>query len=69
MKKVDTAYLEDMLGAIDKINTFVSKMDFATFDQDDRTQFAVFHALEVLEEAAHALSTEFLKNNVDFSVK
>ena len=62
MKKIDTAYLEDMLDAINKLDLFVAGLSFENFERDDKSQFAVFHALEVIGEAANKLSADFIKN-------
>ena len=69
MKKTDVVYLEDILGAIGKVDKFLNGMSFVDFEQDDRTQFAVFHALEVIGEAANRLSSDFVEQNSDFPVK
>jgi uncharacterized protein with HEPN domain len=69
MKKTDTVYLQDILEAIDKVHKFVNKLSFDEFKKDDKTQFAVFHALEVIGEASNKLSREFIINNPNFPVK
>lgn len=69
MNKTDSVYLGDMLEMIDKIESFLSNQSFEEFEQDDRTQFAVFHALEVIGEAANKLSKEFVENNPNFPAK
>ncbi|MDA1079972.1 MAG: DUF86 domain-containing protein [bacterium] len=69
MNKTDSVYLSDMLEMIDKIESFLSNQSFEEFEQDDRTQFAVFHALEVIGEAANKLSNEFVENNPKFPAK
>lgn len=56
MKKIDSVYLTDILEAINKIYQFVDDFSFEAFEEDDRTQFAVFHALEVIGEASNKLS-------------
>jgi len=69
MKKTDTVYLADILEAINKIYQFVDDFSFEAFEEDERTQFAVFHALEVIGEASNKLSKEFLDNNPNFPAK
>ncbi|OGJ20438.1 MAG: hypothetical protein A3A82_00385 [Candidatus Pacebacteria bacterium RIFCSPLOWO2_01_FULL_47_12] len=69
MNRTDFVYLADMLGMIDKIEQFVSGVDFESFAEDERTQFAVFHALEVIGEAANKLSKEFAEKNPSVSVR
>jgi len=44
-------YLEDILSAVEKIEQFTAGMSFAEFRADDRTLFAVIHALEIIGEA------------------
>ena len=69
MKKIDSVYLADILEAISKIYQFVDDFSFEAFEEDDRTQFAVFHALEVIGEASNKLSKEFIKNNPDYPAR
>ncbi|OIO43585.1 MAG: hypothetical protein AUJ41_04865 [Candidatus Pacebacteria bacterium CG1_02_43_31] len=69
MKKVDSVYLEDIVEAIDKIDKFVEGLSFSEFEDDDRTQFAVFHALEVIGEASNKLSKDFIESNPEFPVR
>ncbi len=45
-------YIDDMLDAIYKIQTFLSDFDFENFSQDNKTQFAVIRALEIVGEAS-----------------
>jgi uncharacterized protein with HEPN domain len=45
-------YIDDMLDAISKIRTFLAGFDFETFAKDDKTQFAVIRALEIIGEAS-----------------
>jgi len=45
-------YIDDILDAILKIQTFLSGFDFETFSKDDKTQFAVIRALEIIGEAS-----------------
>ena len=69
MKKIDSAYLKDVLDAVEKIEGFVAELSFKEFKEDDRTQFAVFHALEVVGEAANKLSRKFRDDNSNFPVR
>jgi uncharacterized protein with HEPN domain len=46
-----TAYLHDILDAIDKAEKFLKGLSFADFDKDEKTQFAVIRALEIIGEA------------------
>jgi uncharacterized protein with HEPN domain len=45
-------YIQHMLGAIARIETYIKDLDRGTFDADSRTQDAVIRNLEVLGEAA-----------------
>lgn len=45
-------YLQDILGAIEKVERFTEGMDFRQFSADDKTVFAVIRALEVIGEAS-----------------
>ncbi len=45
-------YLNDILGAIESIEEFLSGVDFSTFQSDDKTSSAVIRKLEILGEAA-----------------
>jgi uncharacterized protein with HEPN domain len=52
MKAEFIDYIDDMLDAISKIQTFLIGFDFVTFSEDDKTQFAVIRALEMIGEAS-----------------
>jgi uncharacterized protein with HEPN domain len=69
MKKIDSVYLKDILEAINKVEKFIGKLSFAEFEQDDMTQFAVFHALEVVGEAANKLSLGFCDDNPKLPIR
>ena len=69
MKKTDLVYLEDILGEIQRIEKFLGEMEFSDFVEDEKTIFAVCHALEIVGEAANRLSVEFRKVNRDFPVR
>jgi uncharacterized protein with HEPN domain len=45
-------YLRDILDAAERAGQFTRGMDFAQFAADDRTNFAVVRALEIIGEAA-----------------
>ncbi len=45
-------YLEDILDAIDKAESFVGDLSAEEFAQDPKTAFAVIRALEIIGEAA-----------------
>lgn len=63
MKKAEFLdYIDDMLDAISKIEKFLSDFDFETFSKDDKTQFAVIRALEIIGEASKKIP-----NNIKIS--
>lgn len=45
-------FLQDILDMMDKINNFTEGMTFDEFAKDDKTNFAVFRAIEIIGEAA-----------------
>jgi len=51
-------YLQDMLEATDKVATFIHGLSEDGFLADEKTQFAVVRALEVIGEAAKKIPTE-----------
>jgi len=51
-------YLQDILNYADDAMQFVMGMDFATFEQDKRTHYAVIRALEIVGEATKNIPPE-----------
>ena len=49
MRAVD--FLKDILEATEKVEQFVTEMTYAEFSQDEKTQYAVVRALEIIGEA------------------
>lgn len=45
-------FLEDILEAIEKIEKYISNMDFEIFKKDDKTVDAVIRNMEIIGEAA-----------------
>ncbi|AOS83899.1 hypothetical protein BIU88_06870 [Chlorobaculum limnaeum] len=45
-------YLEDILDAMVKIEKFIADQSFYDFAQDDKSQFAVIRAFEIIGEAS-----------------
>ena len=45
-------FLQDRVNYADDATNFVADVDFATFEQDKRTHYAVVRAVEVIGEAA-----------------
>ncbi|MGY4707502.1 HepT-like ribonuclease domain-containing protein [Candidatus Bipolaricaulota sp. J31] len=51
-KRSGLDYLRDILEMMEKIEAFIRGMDFDEFERDEKTNFAVFRALEVIGEAS-----------------
>ena len=51
-------YLNDILDSIDKISKFINDMSFLEFQVDDKSQFAVIRALEIIGEASKKIPNE-----------
>ena len=45
-------YLQDMIHAAEKAESFIEGMDFDSFQKDEKTAWAVLKALEIVGEAA-----------------
>jgi uncharacterized protein with HEPN domain len=56
-------YLEDMLGAAEKALTFTEGMSWEQFTADEKTQFAVARALEIVGEAARNVPADFRRQS------
>lgn len=69
MKKIDSIYLDDIIEAINKCDQFIDNLNFLDFSEDEKTQFAVFHALEVIGEAANKLSSDFVSKHPNLPIK
>lgn len=52
MHRDSRLYLDDILGAPEKIRKYVRGMDYETFSGDLKTQDAVIRNLEIIGEAA-----------------
>jgi len=44
-------YIKDIIDAMKKAEKFTDKIDFIEFEKDDKTNFAVIRALEIVGEA------------------
>jgi uncharacterized protein with HEPN domain len=55
-------YLQDILDAIKKINEFMGKLSFVEFIKDEKTQYAVIRALEIIGEASKKIDQELKEN-------
>jgi len=54
-------YLDDILGAIHQIRTYLANQDEETFKKDRKTQDAVIRNLEIIGEAAGKLPEQMQK--------
>ncbi|MGA1865531.1 MAG: DUF86 domain-containing protein [bacterium] len=61
-KREDSAVIQDLKEAIDRIISYTSKMEYEDFLLDYRTQDAVVRNIEILGEAAKLLSEETKRN-------
>ena len=52
-------YLEDILDNARKLKTFVAGLSFEEFEADEKTQYAVMRAAEVIGEATKRVPSEF----------
>ena len=65
MKRDYSVYLDDILDAMDKAETFVAGMSYEQFEDDLRTHFAVTRALEIVGEATRRLPMSFREQYPD----
>jgi len=56
MRKDHRLYLDDILGAIERIQSYVEGMDYPRFAADQRTMDAVIRNLEIIGEAARSFT-------------
>lgn len=63
--KNDRTYLEHILEAIGKINSYLGDVDFEEFSSNDMMVDAVVRELEIIGEASNNLSGDFLRQNPD----
>ncbi|HET7038140.1 MAG TPA: DUF86 domain-containing protein [Thermomicrobiaceae bacterium] len=52
------SYLQDIADAIAHVEAFIADMTFLEFTADDKTVFAVIHALEIIGEATKRLPSD-----------
>ena len=57
-KRVYLDYVQDMLESAKKARGFISGMTYDEFAGDEKTQFAVVRALEIVGEAAKKIPTD-----------
>lgn len=68
-KREDTAIIQDMKEAIERIMSYTSRMEYDGFQQDYKTQDAVIRNIEILGEAAKLLSDETKEKHPDIPWK
>jgi uncharacterized protein with HEPN domain len=65
VKRVYTDYLNDILDSIIKIDHFIENIDFHKFQSDEKTQYAVIRALEIIGEASKKIPIEITEASPD----
>ena len=65
MRRTDTAYLQHVLDAILKVESYLLGLDESAFLADTRTQDAVVRQLEIIGEATKKVSSEVRGRNPD----
>ena len=65
MKRTDTTYLQHILDAVLKVESYLEGMDEAAFGADSRTQDAVVRRLEIIGEATKKLSQDTRQRSPD----
>lgn len=58
-------YLNDILDSIINIRMFIKDIDFLSFQEDTKTQFAVIRALEIIGEASKRIPKEVQNSYTD----
>lgn len=69
MKKDYIDYIDDILISIDMIEKFVDGIDFDKFSRDDKTNYAVARALEIIGEAVKKIPRDIRKEYKDMPWK
>ena len=62
MKREIGDYIEDIIGAIDKVTNFVKNVSYEEFIRDDKTVFAVVRAIEIIGEAVKNIPDDIREN-------
>lgn len=62
----DKTYLQDIIKAIEKINSYVEDNDFSSFQNNYMMQDAIIRNLELIGEASRRLSIEFEQNYPEY---
>jgi uncharacterized protein with HEPN domain len=58
MKREYYDYVEDIVDAIEKAESFIQDMNYENFTHDDKTVYAVIRAIEIIGEAAKQIPDE-----------
>ena len=58
MNRTHVDYVEDILDAMRKARKFTAGTDYEAFSKDDRTNFAVVRAIEIIGEATKRIPEE-----------
>jgi len=67
MSRHERLRLLDILDAIDRIGSYIGGMSYESFLADRKTQDAVIRNVEIIGEAARALSKEFTERHSEVS--
>jgi uncharacterized protein with HEPN domain len=59
MMRDPLVYIDDILDAMEKAEAFTAGIDYARFEDDVRTVYAVIRALEIIGEAVKRLPADF----------
>ena len=65
MQKNYSVYLEDINNAIAKGLSFIENMTFDEFCTDEKTQYAVIRAIEIIGEASKRVPNEIKEQSVE----
>jgi uncharacterized protein with HEPN domain len=65
MKRKSSLYVKDIIDAISQIEKFTEGMNYASFQEDDKTSSAVIRKLEILGEATKSIPPEIRQNRKD----
>lgn len=69
MKKDNSVYLDDILGAITRIEEFVAGKSNQDWLSNRMLEDAVIRNFEIIGEASTRLSDEFIKENPNFPIR
>ena len=62
-------YLEDIITAIEAVESFVKNTNFDKFQKDLKTQYAVIKAIEIIGEATRSIPDGFRKKHSNIPSK